>query len=458
LEPRDIARMKADLGLMLADLREAKGWTQQQLIVEGQVRTSRSTVANTETGRQFPDEKFWAECDNALDAKDALLAAYRQVAEAVQEQKRLEATAARHRLEEQRRSWSEAAKPAISLDLSGGPVPDQATAATSQIAPEVSWHQPSRNQLEFKSLRPPQRLLGSQLDAAIEHLADLWHTLVRTDNLFGPRHALQSVHQQLSILDSLLEYAEGEQRHEVLRLGSRYAESAAWLHEDTADMGGAENWTRQALEWATEAGDDAMISWAMFRRSQQATTRRNAAQTISLSKAAQRNERHLADPARAAIQQQEAHGYALEGNERACHRRLDEAHEFAASPDTKRDGRTGHGDFCTPTYIEVQRAKCWLTLGRPELAVPIFEHAVTQVPDAYHRDRGQAQVLLAKAYAGVGQHDAAAVRAASALEIARGSGSTRMLIDAIAVARVIAAECDSPAVSGLLTTVDELSE
>ncbi|MDA1359748.1 helix-turn-helix transcriptional regulator [Glycomyces luteolus] len=458
MEPRDIARMKADLGLMLADLRDAKGWTQQQLIVEGRVRTSRSTVANTETGRQFPDENFWSECDDALDAEGSLLAAYRQVFEAVQDQKRSEATAARQRLEEQRQSWSEPTKTAIRLDLTGGDIAGGAAASTSHTVPRDAWDQPSRNQLKIGSLRPPHRLQGSQLDAAIEHLADLWHTLVRTDNLFGPRHALESVHQQLSILDSLLEYAQGVQRQEVLKLGSRYAESAAWLHEDTANMRRAENWTRQALEWATEAGDQAMVSWAMFRRSQQATTRRNAAQTISLSKAAQRNEERLADPARAAIQQQEAQGYALEGNERECHKRLDDAHEFAASPDTKRDGRTGHGDFCTPTYIEVQRAKCWLTLGRPELAVPIFEHAVAQVPDVYHRDRGQAQVLLARAYAGVGQYDAAAARVASALQIARGSGSSRMLIDAVALARVIAAECDSPAVSGLLTAVDELNE
>ncbi|MCD0446284.1 helix-turn-helix domain-containing protein [Glycomyces sp. A-F 0318] len=458
MEPSDIACMKTDLGRMLADLRESKRWTQQQLIADGQVRTSRSTVANTETGRQFPDKQFWAECDNALDAEGALLAAYRQVAEAVQAQKRAETIAARQRLEEQRRSWSEATRPAISLDLSGGSVPDQVTAATGPIAPGASWHQPSHNQLELESLRRPHRLQSAQLDAAIEHLADLWHTLVRTDNLFGPRHALQSVHQQLSILDALLEHAGGEQRHEVLRLGARYAESAAWLHEDTADMQSAENWTRQALEWATEAGDHAMVSWAMFRRSQQATTRRHAAQTISLAQAAQRNERHLAGPARAAIRQQEAQGYALERSERECHRRLDDAHEFAASPDTKRDGRTGHGDFCTSTYIEVQRAKCWLTLGRPELAVPIFERTVAQVSDVYHRDRGQVQVLLAKAYAGVGQHDAAAARAASALHIACGSGSTRMLNDAIAVTKLIAAACDSSAVSDLLVTVDELME
>ncbi len=430
--------MKADLGLTLASLREAKGWTQHQLITEGEVRTSRSTVANTETGRQFPDERFWTECDQALDAEGTLLAAYRQVNAAETTQKQQEAQAARQRLEDQRRSWIDASQPEAEPDLSRG-----FNAANASIAASSA------------GLR---NLHGSQFDTAIEHLKEMWHTLVRTDNLFGPRQALASVQQQILILDSLLEYARGNQRHEVLTLASKYAESAAWLHEDTADLGNAENWTRQSLEWATEAGDQAMVSWAMFRRSQQATTRMNGAQTISLAQAAQRYEMSLVGPACAAARQQEAQGYALAGSERECQQRLDEAHEFAASPNTKRDGRTGHGDFCTPSYIEVQRANCWLTLGRPDRAIPILERSMTEVPNVYHRDHGQAQIRLSKAYAGVGQYDAAAAQAASAFRIARSLGSTRMLIEAVSVARLITSECDAPAVSDLLAVVEIAKE
>ncbi|WP_423461941.1 helix-turn-helix domain-containing protein [Promicromonospora sp. MS192] len=92
--------MKADLGLMLADLRDAKGWSQQQLIAEGQVRSSRSSIANTETGRQFPEERFWAECDRALGAQGELLAAYRKVNGAVVAQRQSDVRNARSRLSE----------------------------------------------------------------------------------------------------------------------------------------------------------------------------------------------------------------------------------------------------------------------------------------------------------------------------------------------------------------------
>jgi len=469
--------MKANLGSQLARLRDAHGWSQQQLISEGQVRTSRSTVANTETGRQLPDEKFWRECDDALSAEGALLHAYHAVAAAIQEQKETEAAAARRQLQEEQRAWS-APSPAEAAIDSSIHVPDASLLSEPQgwredrqaPAQSMSQDHARRSPVDWRAIAevglthrpqfgragdgwPPQSnhsIEGLELDAATAHLAEMWHSLVRADNLFGPHSALASVSQQLSILHGLLEHAREEQRFELLTIAAKYAESAAWLYEDTANLTEAESWTRQALEWATEAGDLAMVSWAMFRRSQQATTRRNGVQTISLARSARRNEAHLTGPARAAISQQEAHGHALKGDQVKSQRLLDEAHELAASPDTNRDGRTGHGDFCTEAYIEIQRANCWLTLNRADLAVPILERAVPQSQIAFRRDRGQAQVRLSRAYTGTGRHDEAAIEVASALRIARDINSTRMLIEAASVAGIITSECDSPKVVELL--------
>ncbi|MFI1733485.1 hypothetical protein ACH40E_30575 [Streptomyces acidicola] len=295
----------------------------------------------------------------------------------------------------------------------------------------------------------------NRIDAAAEHLKEMWHALVRADNLFGPRCALTSVHQQLSILESLLDFARGEQRIELLRLAAKYAESAAWLHEDSAGMSNAVKWTSQAMEWATEAGDQHMVTWSLFRRSQQATTKKNAGQVISLAQAVQRNHPALTSPMRAAAMQQEAHGHALDRDELSCHSRLDEAHEFAASPETKGDARSGHGDFCTGSYIEIQRASCWLTLGRPELAVPVFEAALSKIPDAYERDRGLAQARLAMAYAGIREYDQAASQATSALSIARSSGSTRTMHETVAAVNALGEAHNSQAVSNLFDAIEE---
>ncbi|WP_432252629.1 hypothetical protein [Streptomyces sp. HNM1019] len=46
----------------------------------------------------------------------------------------------------------------------------------------------------------------------------------------------------------------------LLKLSAQYAESAAWLHEDSMDASSAEAWTSRAMEWAMEAGDEGMLS------------------------------------------------------------------------------------------------------------------------------------------------------------------------------------------------------
>ncbi|MFD4724254.1 hypothetical protein ACFWNW_04155 [Streptomyces seoulensis] len=289
----------------------------------------------------------------------------------------------------------------------------------------------------------------------MEHLREMWHSLVRADNIFGPGHALASVHQQLGILESLLEHAKGTQRLEVLRLAARYAESAAWLHEDMDDMPQAVSWTGQAMEWALESGEETMTTWTLFRRSQQATTMKKAAQTVGLARAVQREAAAHPAPVRAAALQQEAHGHALGGDEVASQRCLDEAQRYAASPETKGDARSGHGDFCTASYIEIQRATCWLTLGRPDRAAPLFEAGLSSLPDAYQRDRGLTQARLAMAYAGVRQYDQAAEAAGVALDMANGTGSKRTLNEAVNAVNSLGLARGSRAVSSLFERFDE---
>ena len=181
------------------------------------------------------------------------------------------------------------------------------------------------------------------------------HALVRTDNLLGPRHALGGVRDQLGVIDTLLRSVRPPIRHRVLELGAKYAESAAWLHEDSGDMNGARYWTGRSMEWALEAGDRLMMSWVLFRRGEHAAAGGDAAAVAGLAAAARREGKNLPGPMLAAVLQQEAHAYALDGDEAACQAALDQAHRQAASPDDPGDASNGHGSFCTPAYVEMQR-------------------------------------------------------------------------------------------------------
>jgi transcriptional regulator with XRE-family HTH domain len=299
-------------------------------------------------------------------------------------------------------------------------------------------------------------LSGVQLDELASHLSDQWHGLVKTDNLLGPRHALGGVRVHLGVIDALLKSARPPARQRVLRLGARYAESAAWLNEDAGDLRSARHWTGRAMEWALEAGDRPMVAWTLFRRSQQAARGQDAAQVAGLAAAARREaDGGLAQPAMAAILQQEAHAHALDGAEAACHRTLDEAYDLAAAPDDPGDASSGHGSFCTHAYLDMQRGACWLALGCPARAIAPLEAAIGALPPAYRRDRGVALSHQAAALAAAGEPAEAAGAAVNALAIARESGSGRILHMVVQVAGVLELYSHLEQVAGLRARLTE---
>ncbi|BCB86993.1 hypothetical protein Psuf_043060 [Phytohabitans suffuscus] len=266
----------------------------------------------------------------------------------------------------------------------------------------------------------------AHLGEVLARLREQWHALVKTDNLLGPRFALAGVRNQLSVLQGLLWTTDDVQRVGVVQLGAQYAESAAWLYEDSGDLGRARQWTLQAMEWAYEADDQKMLAWTGYRRSQQATAGGTAAEVIGLARAARRDEERLSSPTRAAIRVQEAYGRALASDQVEAQRLLDEAHQWAAD-DSDGDARGGHGSFCTESYIEINRANCWLTLGHADKALGIYDSAVRTLPSVYQRDRAAALAWMARAYVQTGQPEAAAATARAALPVARDAGSQRIV-------------------------------
>jgi transcriptional regulator with XRE-family HTH domain len=292
-------------------------------------------------------------------------------------------------------------------------------------------------------------LSAGQLDELIRLLDDQWHVLVRTDNLLGPRHALSGVRNQLTVIDDLLRTVRPPARHKVLQLAARYAESAAWLHEDSGDLIGSRYWTGRSMEWVLEAGDRLMMSWVLYRRGEHAAADGDAAAVAGLAAAARRESKDLPDPMLAAIFQQEAHAHALDGAEAACLSALDQAFERAASPDDPGDASGGHGSFCTAAYLDMQRGRCWLRLGHPVKARDALDDAVRTLPPVYRRDRGVALSALAAAHAAIGEPGEAATAAIQALEVARDAGSERIVSMVIPVATALARHRDIEAVAQL---------
>jgi tetratricopeptide (TPR) repeat protein len=322
----------------------------------------------------------------------------------------------------------------LALDKIGNPsVPCSVPATPPALIPVVTSDADNYRDVSAAApIKTPLRLrlsglLTPQLDELIGLLDQQWHALVKTDNLLGPRHALIGVRMQLDVIEILLREIRPPNRRQVLQLAAKYAESAAWLYEDSGDIAAAHRWTGRSMEWAVEGDNQKMVAWALFRRSQQATTAGDAAQVAGLASAAQRQADGMPAPARAAILQQLAHASALDGDETSCQKTIDKALALAAASDDPGDASSGHGSFCTAGYLEMQRGMCWLRLRRPVEAIASFDTAIRSMPAVYRRDCGIALSGQATALAAAGEPEQAAIAASQALGIAQDSGSGRIL-------------------------------
>lgn len=268
----------------------------------------------------------------------------------------------------------------------------------------------------------------------------------RNANYFGARQPLATVVHHAQTLDHLLRTSNGSTRRELLRIGSRTAEFLGWLYQDLGDFRAAGYWSDRSMEWAQEAADDHMQSYVLFRKSHQAASQVNADQTIGLARAAQRVP-NLNPSLRALAAQQEATGYALQRNSKAALAIFDEAREWAVRHWENDSTTSLDTSYCTPAYIELQRANCWIDLGDPLRAVQLFEDEIAALPQVYRNDRGVYLARLARAYGKAGEPEQGAVAATEALVIAARTGSARTLAELTVVSRVVESRQSVPAVA-----------
>jgi transcriptional regulator with XRE-family HTH domain len=265
---------------------------------------------------------------------------------------------------------------------------------------------------------------GIDLDETIGYLHRAFTEFSTADWLLGPKLVLGTVPDHLSLITQLLSVADGEKRTPLLNLGARYGEFASWLYQDRGRPDDAAYWADRSIEWAQQADDSRMVAYVLTRKSNQASARGDAATAIGLAQAAQRQP-ELPHRTLAVAMQQEAYGHALAGDEMASHALLDKALVHAAASDP--NGDEGPGRYCIPSYVEIQRATCWLRLGNPRRAVDLFETELRRLPRVHRRDRGVYLARLALAHAMDQQPECAAALGGEALDTAKATGSGRII-------------------------------
>jgi tetratricopeptide (TPR) repeat protein len=260
----------------------------------------------------------------------------------------------------------------------------------------------------------------------VDRLLDLRAVLVQTDSLLGPGRLLATVCEQISLIEDHLAVAAVKVRTELLIVGALYTEFAGWLFDDAGQLAAGSAWSDRALGWAHAAGCADLVSYVLMRKAQQAMLVKQAGMVISLAQAAQRIGPGVSDRVLASVAQQEAHGRALAGDERAATVALARAYDMVTDAPPP-DDRIRLAAHCDVGYLHAQRGSCMVRLDRPRAAIDAFDEALSCWPSDYRRERGLYLARKSRALVRAGEPCKAAATGSEALDIARTTGSARTL-------------------------------
>lgn len=296
------------------------------------------------------------------------------------------------------------------------------------IPPELLWFDIDDNPGRPSAL-PPLRLSGGTVPTSsaadtliIDSLLSTLEAYVRTDSLAGPQSLVPLVTQQLQFVEGLGRTSYGQTQKRINVVHARFAEFLGWLHQDAGDLRAAVKFTTIAADLARETGERQLLSYVTMRQSNLAADAGKAHATIALARTALNTTARLTPRHRAAALRQLAQGYARLGHAKDATRALEQARQQASSSN---GGECDLASYCTPEYIGMESAECFLELGRPDEALAVLEPQISAWKTENRRDLGRGLALLAVALAGTSRPDEAIDVARHALRIIAETRSVR---------------------------------
>ncbi|MGH3547238.1 MAG: hypothetical protein ACRDQU_03755 [Pseudonocardiaceae bacterium] len=258
--------------------------------------------------------------------------------------------------------------------------------------------------------------------ALADSLLETLELYSKMDNLAGPHSLVDIAPRQLRFVEDLLSNARGKDRKQLLYVGARYAEFAGWIYQDTGALNSAMQMSSIALDFAQEAGDETLISYILMRRSNIATDAKRPDLALKLADAALNMATHLPPRYCAVALRQRAQSFAQLAQPDDCAHTLEGAFKFAErSVDSEKD----LAQYCTPEYVEMEAAHCWIELGQADKAIGTLQHSLAEWKPEFRRDLGLCLSRLAVAHASSDQIDNALIVADRSLKIVRDTKSFR---------------------------------
>lgn len=255
-----------------------------------------------------------------------------------------------------------------------------------------------------------------------------------TDNLAGSRSLVAVVPHQIQFIEQLMGGSRGKGHSQLVYVAARFAEFAGWVNQDAGDLNEAMRWSNLALDYAREVEDSHLTSYIQMRKSSIASDANKPSLALNFAQAALRIGPSLSPQVRAVAYRQEAQAHALAGDSTSCARSLQKAYELAArTPEDEND----IARYCTPSYIEMEAANCWVELQRPQDAIKTLHQGLRDWQPEFRRDLGLCLARLAVAYAVSEEPDSAVAVAQQSLAITTATQSRRTVGQLAKVSRLL---------------------
>jgi hypothetical protein len=268
--------------------------------------------------------------------------------------------------------------------------------------------------------------LHSEFERALDSVPINGDTLQLFENAYAgfrtaartlpPSQLLDGLIGHVAVLDGLRRRASGSDRPRYSHLQARYAETLSWFSEEAGSLSGAMYWIDRASQWGQAANWHAMSAYSFIRRSMV---------VVRFSGDGLR----AVDHARAAFEMPDvsprmkglaakgiAIGYALNGDEPASSRALDDAMRLLSMPVREDDAVLGPRSVVNDDLFAIYRATCDICLGRGERVVSVLESHLDSLSASSARWAIITQAKLARAYANAGQPEEAAKLSLAALD------------------------------------------
>jgi transcriptional regulator with XRE-family HTH domain len=403
--------------------RREAGLHQQDLA--DRIAYHRSYLSQVERGRQVPAEHFAVLCDQALQARGALMGMFRELA-AEREARRREVAVERWR--ERFHGSSDAPAGAIAgpesalFQVAGASLASSDRSMERRPFVRMVGAFTGATMLEALGvdlLNLPRAVQGSRVSRSMLEDAEL--AVLRFHQLYKelpPTELFPHVQQYLQAVTGLLEESQTiEIRRRLCSIAGHLAGLRAWLIFDLGDPTAAHVWYEAALKPAVEAEDDALAGWLLGGRSLIPSYSGDHAAALELIR---RGQSHGSRAANVAVQAWlaalEARAHAGLGHAPAFRQAQDRANNALdqSQPDERRHGMDFRHNRLDVTYYE---GTSLVTLRQPGAAQPVLNAALAAQDPRHLKARSIVQLAVATTYTQQQEIDQACAVASRALDL-----------------------------------------